>query len=854
VDKLGFGNFDARQARLIESMLGSGKIWQQTPRASQLAVGDEFALDDHIPKVSAQKDNRKRPLANFATAEREREVLAEADAEATRRGEPGVLHDADAQRAADDILADKVAVAELLAKMDKNDPLRPHETLAAVALVNDELTKHVKDAAETEKWLGLRNRLRAGRTTQARSLRIVRDPLKGKTIHDATPAERHEFLKEKIAATVEGHRKDELDDAYEKDDTELIKKILDEQAKLLQKIERGLNKLGLGIETLAEHTKDAKDVSTIGGIIGATKHTWGDWLYEYWNQSILSGLHTQIINPVGSALQGAYRYGITMPLEAVFNAGGWDAEGVRLKDVVTTWRRAGPAIGPAFRNAITTWRTETPVTQGDKWNTGGVANFAIPGKLGRFVRAFGWRPLQVGDEFMNSMFSLMEVEGIAERLADKIGYQGKARDKFIADQMKDRYSPVWRLAKAKAAELTMQKTPEGLPTKLVEFGLHLKRGKILRWFFPFITFPVNSASTALRYAPVTGDIAAINKAYKNWKQGKPIGAGMSQRLAERFVAWGVMTAIAASIDPDDPWITGSKTPPSGYPKNSIRIGGKWYNYGRIEPFATTIGLAVDGLQSIKTGGANIGTPVEATMSQLSDKTFLRGLSDLFTLAGIGGSDATREEPEVRAARWSARFGESFIPNIWRQTADARRDHRTETRIWGRGSGEKISRAGRRFAEGVEAAPSQKLYGPWGRPVGESGPPIFSAPLTDFAWRLLSPLQTTDDQPTVGDQIIARWNARHPDDEVQFDKPMPYFTKNGQKYSLTDEEYAEFQEQSGQLADKLVTARFRVVESPSPKMIDNLKKVVAEARERVRARLLPKWMKRIREQTPLPPAQ
>jgi hypothetical protein len=71
----------------------------------------------------------------------------------------------------------------------------------------------------------------------------------------------------------------------------------------------------------------------------------------------------------------------------------------------------------------------------------------------------------------------------------------------------------------------------------------------------------------------------------------------------------------------------------GWQPYSVRVGDKYYSYGRLDPFSTTLGIAADwvDLQSHMTDSERdkVATLLGAsTLQNLSNKTWLSGISDL----------------------------------------------------------------------------------------------------------------------------------------------------------------------------------------------------------------------------------
>ena len=103
------------------------------------------------------------------------------------------------------------------------------------------------------------------------------------------------------------------------------------------------------------------------------------------------------------------------------------------------------------------------------------------------------------------------------------------------------------------------------------------------------------------------------------------------------------------------------------------------------------------------------------------------------------------------------------------------------------------------------------------------------------------MRSTPDGPTKGDKLIARWQQQNPDAEpFSVDRPTPYFTVRGKKYSMTGEQYEQFQREAGELANTLVEKALPDVEKPSEAIMKRMKSLILKARAQTRKRLLPQW--------------
>jgi hypothetical protein len=102
---------------------------------------------------------------------------------------------------------------------------------------------------------------------------------------------------------------------------------------------------------------------------------------------------------------------------------------------------------------------------------------------------------------------------------------------------------------------------------------------------------------------------------------------------------------------------------AGWKPFSIRVGDQYIDYRRMDPFASILGIAATLGQPQTPHGKPVDLAsafVSGFLGQLTDKTFLTGLSDFVAAA----SDESGNKLEA----WAKRFAGSFVPALASQTA------------------------------------------------------------------------------------------------------------------------------------------------------------------------------------------
>lgn len=604
-------------------------------------------------------------------------------------------------------------------------------------------------------------------------------------------------------------------------------------------------------------------IRAIRELSAAKKDNW-DALYEYWVSSILSNPQTHVVNTLSN-------------IASI----GWDATAQRLAEVAvneTAGRLFGrnkdaaqagelrhyysgmiPALGMAWRNAIRSFKTEVGVMEKDldisrgdyRSETNGPA---ITGAKGRFVR-IPLRLLTAADEFMVSFSARAEVGAIAYRSGVKKGLKGSKLAEHINAQVDDLSSVSWEKAIAKAKDLTF-KGDNALTNVAVGFRKSLNSGLNATvgirhgadYLFPFLRTPTNIMTMGLRKSPL-GSLALLFRGARglvatragrsewsySWDKAAP-------HVAEQLLAWGAMAALMGATAEDEkngPRITGTiPYAASGrserefaqgiVPTQSIRIGGKWYSYSRIEPFATALAMTVDLINDTRSaesgGGADYAIKKlhAHLVGQVKDKTFFKGLSDLLEVLDRPAQVATIP------AEIAAGFVPSFAKGIMR-AADERVRERPDTFM-------------RRMAYSAlpvpALAPEKVDY--LGREVpkarlGNQG--------TDFLFRLLSPVQVrdakVDGMPGVRiDRAILNWNNEHPEDRWFPPLPERTFKVGKDSFTLTPTQYAEFMRRSGGIALRALEGGIgfgRInPDAPAKADVTAIRRALDRARDQVRA--------------------
>ncbi|WP_114227045.1 MULTISPECIES: D-Ala-D-Ala carboxypeptidase family metallohydrolase [Sphingomonas] len=293
---------------------------------------------------------------------------------------------------------------------------------------------------------------------------------------------------------------------------------------------------------------------------------------------------------------------------------------------------------------------------------------AISGTKGKIVRA-PLAALEVEDEFFKSMARRMEMNAQAVRIARGEGLRGAAAKTRIAELIANPTQKMLAQAGDYGRYLTFQRQLTG------KLGTNLQRlvneSPALKLFLPFIRTPANIFKYSVEHSPLAVTMPSV------WKE---LAAGGARRdVAVAKVMFGTGLAMAAYKGVEDGFITGngpadpqqkSLLVAEGWQPYSLKVGDRYYSYQRLDPFASILGVAADladkqsGMteaQRDKTTALLIGGMV----SNLENKSFLTGISDVFSAVDAAGSG----NPQQAVRIIQQRIAGVAVPAIVSQTAN-----------------------------------------------------------------------------------------------------------------------------------------------------------------------------------------
>lgn len=254
---------------------------------------------------------------------------------------------------------------------------------------------------------------------------------------------------------------------------------------------------------------------------------------------------------------------------------------------------------------------------------------AISGVKGEVIRTPS-RLLSAEDELFKAVARRMEINGEAARIAHKEGLKGDAAAKRIAELVANPTDDMIARSMDYGRYLTFQR-----PLGDIAGGVARMRNDslLMTMLVPFVRTPTN----ILKFAAERSPAAPLLKEWRaDFKAG---GARRDLAIARVLVGTGFAAAIyEAALDGRVSGSTPSDEAKArfmkadGWQPYSFKIGDKWYSYNRLDPFATTIGVAAD-LATKKDGMTKKQLDdyamllTASILKNMGDKTWLSSASD-----------------------------------------------------------------------------------------------------------------------------------------------------------------------------------------------------------------------------------
>ncbi|QUT05195.1 thermonuclease family protein [Sphingobium phenoxybenzoativorans] len=416
----------------------------------------------------------------------------------------------------------------------------------------------------------------------------------------------------------------------------------------------GKDRLKAAADLILENADNPGDMNKMAA--KALKPKFLDKINEYWINSLLSGPATHVVNAVSNtmtALAQIPEHAVAAGIGGVRQLALQQRRADRVLFSELGARSVGLLQGTkeGLAQAARTFRTGEGSDFGNKVEAR--MDDAISGLKGKIIRT-PTRMLNASDELFKGMARRMELSGLSVRKAYQEGLKGEEAKKRAADLLANPTEEMLDRAFDYGGYLTFQRP---LGEGMQSFSRFVQKTPLMKFIVPFVRTPTN----LLKFATERSPAAPI---LKEWRQD--IAAGGDRRdlaVARMLVGTGV-GAIAAEMAATG-LITGNGPADEqaaqllradGWQPYSIKLGDKYVSYSRLDPFATTLGVAAGmvELQDYMTEKQQdkVGALIAASVMQnLSSKTWLSGMSGLIEAVN---------DPTRYADTFLQRFASSFI--------------------------------------------------------------------------------------------------------------------------------------------------------------------------------------------------
>jgi hypothetical protein len=441
----------------------------------------------------------------------------------------------------------------------------------------------------------------------------------------------------------------------------------------------------------------------------AARSAWAkskDMVYETWINGLLSGLRTHEVNILSNAVFTLWQIperALAASIGSVFR----NPARVRWGEVLALFHGMAEGVGDGFRLAGTTWKNEMPSDGLSKIEAqqmkaitaqnAGIDPASIIGRgvdlLGQAIRIPG-RALMTMDELGKSIGYRGELRAVSLRKMLEARDTGK-----MSEHILDLSRVIPESSGAEATRLTeLREAADAGPLSKSQmdevYGLSLKYPTeeletISKDFANSVTFTTELGETGrkgqqfVRAIPGAGVVVPFirtpTNVIKEFGKRNPVFAAMMpsvykdfhaggarRQLAMAKIGLGAATMALAGKWALDGFITGGG--PEDWDQRrvwlethkpySMKIGGEWVPYGRIEPIAMLFGSTADAVEIAAYAGDDVEmdaiymSVMAGTVKNVGDKSFLRGIADV---------NNVYQDPKRYTESYLARLATSTMP-------------------------------------------------------------------------------------------------------------------------------------------------------------------------------------------------
>lgn len=377
-----------------------------------------------------------------------------------------------------------------------------------------------------------------------------------------------------------------------------------------------------------------------------------DAMQEAWIMGLLSGPKTHIVNTMSNTavvFMQMYERKAASTISSILGNSG----GVQAGEAMTQWFGLTQSWKDGLRYAAKAAKTgetgfgmnkielpQTAAITSDAFNlsSGTWAGRAVDG-IGNIIRIPG-RALAAQDEFFKTIGYRMELNAQALRQAAGEVHAGVIPADGIKARVAELLENPPENLRMSAVDQALYQTFTNSPGKLAQSLQSLKaQFPALTVILPFVRTPANILKFTFERTPLAPLMSSV--------RADIAAGGARQDLALARLSTGTALMMVAADMAMSGTVSGSGPKDArerqalertGWQRNSIKVGDRWYAYNRLDPAGSLLGLAAEMVEILNNSEdedteESVGEAAVAAVASISatvmSKTYLSGLADLF---------------------------------------------------------------------------------------------------------------------------------------------------------------------------------------------------------------------------------
>ena len=314
-----------------------------------------------------------------------------------------------------------------------------------------------------------------------------------------------------------------------------------------------------------------------------------DYFYEYWYNSILSGIPTHVVNTVSNTLWTAFQIPHRLLSTAVENS----IATLKGKAKEKYFNETVPflaGLGKGAKRGISpTWdviRYNKIQEAESKWAQEiGFALGAWERSNNKVLRGVGHaitiptKALRAMDVMANSIGYQAELQAYARRVANKKGLKGLNRKRFEQNFLREPPLEAHKAALEFGKYITFMSDPGKISSRIIQMREDVPGGRLL---IPFVNTIGNLLKRGVEMTPGVGVLLRKGQKTEEIIAKQIEGLIIGTYVWQKFDAGEITGAPPKTKAERDAFYRQGKKP------WSIRVGDKWVEYRRVEPFNTVM--------------------------------------------------------------------------------------------------------------------------------------------------------------------------------------------------------------------------------------------------------------------------